>query len=55
MPALPGCITRGDTVEQCRDRAKEAIAVHFDGLRREGLPIPDELDHPQLLTVSIAS
>lgn len=55
VPALPGCITQGDTVEQCRDRAQEAIAVHLDGLRRDGLPIPDERDHPQLLTVSIAS
>jgi hypothetical protein len=29
--------------------------VHLDGLRRDGQPIPDERDHPQLLTVSVAS
>jgi len=29
--ALPGCITQGETVERCRDRAQEAIAVHIDG------------------------
>jgi antitoxin HicB len=55
VPALPGCVTQGETVEQCRDRAAEAIAVHLDGLRRDGQPIPDERDHPQLLTVSVAS
>lgn len=55
VPALPGCITQGETVEQCRDRAQEAIAVHLDGLRREGQPIPDERGHPQLFTVSVAS
>jgi len=38
----------------CRDRAREAIAVHIDGLRRDGRLIPDERDHCQLLTVSIA-
>lgn len=55
VPALPGCITQGDTVDQCRDRAQEAITVHLEGLRRDGQPIPDERDHPQLLTVNIAS
>jgi len=34
---------------------REAIAAHIDGLRRDGQPVPDERDHPQLLTVSIAS
>jgi antitoxin HicB len=55
VPVLPGCVTQGETVEQCRDRAAEAIAVHLEGLRLAGEPIPDELDHPQLLTVSVAS
>ncbi len=55
VPALPGCITQGDTVEQCRTRAEEAIAVHLDGLRQAGQPIPDEHEHPQLLSVSVAS
>jgi len=55
VPALPGCVTQGETVEQCHDRAAEAIAAHIDGLRRDGQPVPDERDHPQLLTVSIAS
>jgi len=55
VPALPGCVTQGATVEQCRDRVAEAIAVHLEGLSRDGQPIPDERDHPQLLTVSVAS
>jgi hypothetical protein len=36
-------------------RRAEAIAVHLEGLRLAGEPIPDERDHPQLLTVSVAS
>jgi len=55
VPALPGVVTQGETVEQCRDRAAEAIAVHIAGLIRDGEPVPEERDHPQLLTVDIAS
>ena len=28
VPALPGCFTRGSTIEECRDRAIEADG-HF--------------------------
>jgi predicted RNase H-like HicB family nuclease len=55
VPALPGCVTQGETVEQCRERAVEAVAVHLEGLRKAGQPIPDERNHPQLLTVSVVS
>jgi antitoxin HicB len=55
VPALPGCFTRGDTIEQCRERAAEAISVHIAGLEADGEPIPEERDHPQLLTVTVAA
>jgi antitoxin HicB len=42
VPALPGCFTRGDTVEECRERAVEAIEVHIAGLRADGEPVPEE-------------
>ncbi|MGI9059162.1 MAG: type II toxin-antitoxin system HicB family antitoxin [Ktedonobacteraceae bacterium] len=32
VPALPGCITQGDTIEQCIERAKEAIAGYIESL-----------------------
>jgi len=54
VPVLPGCITQGETVEQCRDRAEEAIAVHLEGLRHDSEPIPDERDYPQILTVAVS-
>ena len=31
--ALPGCVTRGGTIEECQERAIEAIEVHIAGLR----------------------
>jgi predicted RNase H-like HicB family nuclease len=55
VPAFPGCFTRGDTVEECRERAAEAIAVHITGLEHDGEPVPEEREHPQLLTVTVAA
>ncbi len=55
VPALPGCFTRGGTIEQCRERAVEAIEVHTAGLRADGEPVPEEIGTPQLLAVTVAA
>ena len=55
VPALPGCFTRGETVEECKERAAEAIAVHIAGLRADGEDVPEELGPPQLLSVTVAA
>ncbi len=41
VPDLPGCVTTGATVEEIERNIKEAVAFHLDGLREDGLPIPD--------------
>lgn len=53
--ALPGCFTRGRTVEECRERAAEAIEVHIAGLVADGEPVPEEAEKPQLLSVTVAA
>ena len=55
VPALPGCFTRGSTVEECRERAVEAIEVHIAGLQADGEPVPEEVGAPQLLAVTVAA
>jgi predicted RNase H-like HicB family nuclease len=55
VPALPGCFTRGSTLDECRERAAEAIAVHIAGLQANGQPVPEELGPPQLLAVTVAA
>lgn len=55
VPALPGCFTQGKTVEECQQRAIEAIEVHIAGLEADGEPIPEEVGTPQLLTVTVAA
>ena len=42
VPALPGCHTQGDTVDEALDNAREAIQVYLDSLRAEGEPVPIE-------------
>ena len=32
VPALPGCITQGETIEQCIERAQEAITGYIESL-----------------------
>ncbi len=54
VPALPGVVTDGDTVEQCEERAREAIELHIEGLIADGLPVPEEQTPLQVLTVQVA-
>lgn len=55
VPALPGCFTRGSTVEECRERAAKAIEVHIAGLVADGESVPEESGKPQLLSVTVAA
>jgi predicted RNase H-like HicB family nuclease len=40
LPDLPGCVATGKTVEEVRQRMREAIEPHLEGMREDGLPIP---------------
>jgi predicted RNase H-like HicB family nuclease len=42
VPALPGVVTEGGTLEEALAMAREAIALHLEGLREDGLEIPIE-------------
>lgn len=55
VPALPGCTSQGDTIEQAIANAKEAIAGHIETLRQIGEPVPEETERPQALTIDIAA
>lgn len=41
VPDLPGCITTGQTTEEIERNIREAIALHLEGLREDGEPIPE--------------
>ncbi len=42
VPALPGCITEGDTINKAIEMAKEAIEIYVEELKSRGEEIPDD-------------
>lgn len=40
-PDLPGCVSTGKTPEETEVSMKEAIAFHIEGLKQEGLSVPE--------------
>lgn len=40
VPDLPGCIATGRSATEVSQRIREVIAMHIDGLREDGLPVP---------------
>ena len=41
VPDLPGCVATGRTREEVRELISAAVAMHLDGMREDGLPIPE--------------
>ncbi|MGH9760702.1 MAG: type II toxin-antitoxin system HicB family antitoxin [Blastocatellia bacterium] len=41
VPDLPGCIAAGETLEEVEELIREAVQFHIEGLRQEGLPVPE--------------
>jgi antitoxin HicB len=42
VPALPGCYSAGDTVEEAIEMARESIEAYIESLAARGLEIPVE-------------
>lgn len=42
IPALPGCVTQGDTYQQAKEMAREAIELYCEVLIERGLSIPED-------------
>lgn len=55
VPALPGCITEGDTLEEAIANAKEAIALHVECLIADGELVPEEKEPTQVVHVTVAA
>ncbi len=45
VPALPGVVTQGETLEEARAMAADAIQGFVESLRKDGLAIPVEQEH----------
>src|SRR5207302_2827525 len=47
-PALPGLVTEGDTLEEAREMAHDAIRAYLESLRKDHLPIPTDCSPVQV-------
>jgi predicted RNase H-like HicB family nuclease len=54
VPDLPGCIGMGATREEVLENIAEAIQLHIEGMKEEGLPIPLPTSEAENLLVAIA-
>ena len=52
VPDLPGCVAAGQTVEETETLIREAIAFHLDGIREDGLPVPQPRSQVDYVEVS---
>jgi predicted RNase H-like HicB family nuclease len=41
VPDSPGCGAAGGTLQEVEELIREAIQFHIEGLREEGLPVPE--------------
>jgi predicted RNase H-like HicB family nuclease len=52
VPDLPGCVATGATVKETERRICEAIEIHTEGLREDGLPVPKPSSRVNYVEVS---
>ena len=58
VPALPGCVSEGDTLREARRMATDAIRAYCESLLRDGLPLPKDVravPAPEKLDVRVAT
>lgn len=44
VPSLPGCVTYGETTDEAKEMAREAIELYVETLKAHGEAIPVEDD-----------
>ena len=53
VPALPGCITEGDTFEEAVEMAKDAIALFIEDMKAHNEPILYENEDSFIKTINV--
>jgi predicted RNase H-like HicB family nuclease len=52
VPDLPGCVATGANAEQAEAEIRAAIAFHIEGMREDGLPIPEPASRVEYVDVA---
>lgn len=53
VPDLPGCVATGVTAEQVEAEIREAIEFHIEGMREDGLPVPEPVSKVEYVNVVV--
>jgi len=52
VPDLPGCVATGKTIEETENLIREAIGFHLQGMKEDGLQIPEPRSHVEYVEVT---
>ena len=53
LPDMPGCVATGATTGEVLKNLKIALALHLDGLKEDGLPIPEPAAQHSYVSTSV--
>ncbi|MDA1312909.1 MAG: type II toxin-antitoxin system HicB family antitoxin [Acidobacteria bacterium] len=54
VPDLPCCVAAGDTRDEVLQLVREAIDLHIEGLRQEGICVPPPSSECEFVEISAA-
>jgi predicted RNase H-like HicB family nuclease len=54
VPDLDGCVAAGQSRDEVLDLIREAIEFHIEGLKMEGLPIPEPASEGEVVEIGAA-
>ena len=54
VPALPGCVSYGGTLEEATNNAKEAIELHLENLADHHQPLPKGQEEIRVFTTLVS-
>ncbi|MBT9161326.1 MAG: hypothetical protein DDT26_02631 [Dehalococcoidia bacterium] len=52
VPDLPGCVATGSTVAEIEAEIREAIAFHLEGMREDGILLPEPSSQVEYIEVA---
>jgi predicted RNase H-like HicB family nuclease len=52
VPDLPGCVATGSMIEEVETQIREAIIFHLEGLREDGISLPEPTSHVEYVEVA---
>ncbi|MBM3943326.1 MAG: type II toxin-antitoxin system HicB family antitoxin [SAR202 cluster bacterium] len=55
VPALPGCVSCGDSLEEALENIKDAIALYIRDCRAHGESVPDDRGAVVMVSVEVGA